>query len=390
MTDTLTRGPLPDLVAILRDEHARSWDVVVPAKNLAMTDDGNVTVTHTATATIPAGFDETGAWPERTETTTEQATMVPTRIGHDDLGQHLEIPGSYYRRMQSEAPPLLAENVNHWLQAGAAKYYVRCLRGAEDQPGVIRCIRSDRFRAIDNLDVTMAVLTGIRATGVDASRLHIDASLTDERMHIRIDCPEITTRLGDLVERYRRPDGTTGHGQVNDLVSAGIEVRNSDVGRGAFAIVPRLKVLVCTNGLTVTKDARRSVHVGGRQDEGVVDWSDETMRRRLAVVESETTDAVRLFLTADYLDKVVGEIRGLSTATLDKPTDTVVEVARKLRYTEVEQQSILDAFVKGGDLTPFGVAQAFTWCAQQADVTRGAEMEDDAWRAMELAGATIR
>ena len=46
------------------------------------------------------------------------------------------------------------------------------------------------------------------------------------------------------------------------MVFAGWVLSNSETGCGAFTITPRLVVHVCRNGMTITKDALRAVHLG--------------------------------------------------------------------------------------------------------------------------------
>ena len=59
------------------------------------------------------------------------------------------------------------------------------------------------------------------------------------------------------------------------MVFAGFVITNSETGCGAFTLTPRLVVQVCRNGMTITRDAIRAVHLGERLDEGVVTWSEQ-------------------------------------------------------------------------------------------------------------------
>ena len=56
------------------------------------------------------------------------------------------------------------------------------------------------------------------------------------------------------------------------MVFAGFVITNSETGCGAFSLTPRLVVQVCRNGMTITRDAMRVVHLGERLDQGVVTW----------------------------------------------------------------------------------------------------------------------
>lgn len=64
--------------------------------------------------------------------------------------------------------------------------------------------------------------------------------------------------------------------------------RNSETGRGAFTLLPRLVVQVCRNGMTIARGAMRAVHLGERLDEGPVTWSGNTQDKTLALRMSNT------------------------------------------------------------------------------------------------------
>lgn len=66
---------------------------------------------------------------------------------HAQLADALAIPRTYYDRLLTASPDLLAENVNHWLHAEPARKLVRTLDGKA------RAFLSDRYRPLDNFDL---------------------------------------------------------------------------------------------------------------------------------------------------------------------------------------------------------------------------------------------
>lgn len=381
-TGELRRADISTLVGVLRDESARRYDVVVPAKGITMGDDGTVAIAQRGDAVI----DETGVSPGAVEI----LNLDPTLVASEQLGERLGIPRAYYRRCEDDKPALLAQNVNAWLSTDERSFYCRTLLADNGRPGVLRSVMSDRYRTIDSLDVTMAVLAGVKEAGVvDLSQLQISADKSIRRLYLRIAAPGITADASDLVHNYTDPI-TGRQGRDFGLVAAGISVRNSDVGEGAFVVAPELTFLVCRNGMTRTTDAIRSVHIGGRQDEGVIDWSEETQRRNLSVITSKTTDAVRTFLSPGYIEGVLAELRGINRAEIADPVAAIEEVTKKLKFSTEEQDLILGAFIHGRDFTPFGVAQAMTNVAQHDSVSadRAADLADQAWSGM-LAAAEL-
>ena len=77
----------------------------------------------------------------------------------------------YLRRLRAEHLDLYDANVNGWLQQQPDRQLlIRTLRGAEaGQDGIARAVLSGRYRFVDNLDVLLAVLDGIRSAGADVA-----------------------------------------------------------------------------------------------------------------------------------------------------------------------------------------------------------------------------
>ena len=172
------------------------------------------------------------------------------------------------------------------------------------------------------------------------------------------------------------------------IVFAGFKITNSEVGNGRFTITPMLTVQICGSGLSITAHALSKVHVGARLDEGVIRWSRETERRALDLVTSQTTDAVESYLNTDYVKAKVTEIEAIAGRPVSDPVKTVELVSKTLSFTPEQRSTILDHFVKGGQLAAGGVMQAVTWAAQtdaDADVAHG--MEAAGLRALQLAAS---
>jgi hypothetical protein len=175
------------------------------------------------------------------------------------IGEKLGIPVAYLRRMAADNVPLLDANVNGWLARDDRRFLVRCLRyDAAGHDGVARAFLSDRYLRIDNLDVLLAALDGIRKAGVAVEVASCD--VTERRMYVRFVSPEIQVMAPQLLRNYRSPfDGRRG----SDLpiISGGFifsnsnsnSNSNSETGFGKYRIAPYLRVEVCKNGQTVDK-----------------------------------------------------------------------------------------------------------------------------------------
>ncbi len=229
----------------------------------------------------------------------------------------------------------------------------------------------------------MAVLEGIRNAGVQVQITQAD--LTDRRMYVKVRAEEINALAPALLEGYRSPF-TGNSGTDNPLVFAGFVISNSEVGQGAFQIVPMVEVQVCRNGMTIKKEAIRAQHLGGKLETGQIDWSADTQEKNLKLVTAMARDTVSTVLSQDWLDAKIAEITAQATVEVTNPDETIKKVTAALRYTETQTADILRMFIKGGQTTTGGVMQAVTASAQnQADADTAADMEADSMEALRLA-----
>lgn len=358
-----------DLAEVLRDQHGRRVDVVAPSSAVRAVS-GRLMVDGTDPIITDEGVTMTAG------------VYTPTAVCDEGIADKLKIPSAYLRRTRVEAPDLYDANVNGWLDRDDRRFLIRGLRG-EDDGGVARAFLSDGYKIIDNLDVLMSALDGVRRAGVP---VNIDGcDLTDRRMYVRVVSEEVRALAPELLHRYRSPF-TGASGADNPVVFAGFVISNSETGCGAFSITPRLVVQVCNNGMTITKDALRNVHLGGRMDEGVIRWSDDTQERNLALVAAKARDAVTTFLDRDYLRRKVNEIEGAAATPIKNPEEAVKVISKQMRYSDERQADILNHFIRGADVTAGGILHAVTSVAQTVqDADAAADMESQAMRAMELA-----
>lgn len=366
----MRNATLQDLAARLQDEHARKLDIVAPASKLSFKN-GVLQVTGAEAELSPDGVTST------------DGSYLPTAVFDEGLAEKLGIPTAYLRRMRNDHVALYDANANGWLERDGRKFLVRAFRG--EGAGVARAFLSDGYKIVDNFDVLTAALTGIKEAGVKVDISKCD--LTDRRMYVKVNAPEVMAMATDLLKNYRSPF-TGEQGKDNPWVSAGFNIRNSEVGNGAFTITPEITVLVCTNGMTMTKDAYRSVHLGAKLNEGVVRWSDATQQKNLELVTSMTADAVRTFLDADYVTAKIAELEQTASAPVEDAAATIKHVSNKLSFSEEASKGILDFFIKGADTTAGGVMHAVTaYCQTVEDADLAHEIQDAGVRAMELAAA---
>jgi len=366
---TARNATIEDLVALLRGQQARKVDVVAPAS--AIRAEGGLLVLD---GTVPQLTGD--------GVTVTAGAYRPTGVCDAGIAEKLGIPAAYLRRMRAERPGLFDANVNGWLAGDDRSFFVRCLRGGDGQTGVARAWLSDGYKPIDHIDTLMAVFDGIRACGQDVT---IDScDLTDRRMYVRVRCEAVQVLAPALLAGYRSPF-TGAAGAENPVVFAGFSVANSETGCGACTVTPRLVAQVCSNGMTITRDAMRVIHLGERMDEGVR-WSGDTQDRQLALVTARARDAVAAFLSPGYAERVVRDLEKKAGHPVTDAARTVEVISGRLRYSEAQQAAVLDHFIKGGDLTAGGIMHAVTSAAQlQDDGDAAWDLENTALEALSLA-----
>lgn len=383
MQTTTRNASLSDLAAMLQDQHARKLDLVVPSSKLAAS--GGALIVEGAEPII----DDDGVTPV-------DGRYVPTVVCDEGVADKLGIPVAYLKRTRETRPDIFDANVNGWLHgdgenvdADPRSFLVRCFRGDDGGDGIARAFLSDRYGIIDDLDVLTALLEGIRESGVETEIVGCD--LTDRRMRIRVAAPAIAELAPDLLRGYRSPF-TGDEGSENPVVFAGFEASNSEVGGGAFSIVPRLVVQVCTNGMKITKDAMREIHLGGRLDEGVIRWTEDTQRKALELVTAKARDAVSTFLDLNYVRTVLLDVEDKASEPIrGDSVQVVTTVCKQLRFSEERTAGVLDHFIRGGQITAGGVMHAVTSFAQTIDdADDAADVEAAGLPALDLALAVAR
>src|SRR5690606_14026538 len=124
------------------------------------------------------------------------------------------------------------ETVRDAIPGDDRSFLVRTFK-TDEGPGIARAFLSDRYSVMDNLDVLMASLDGIREAGVKVDVAGCD--LSERRMYVRLVSPEVQVSAVELLKDYRSPfSGQSGADLP--IISAGLLIQNSEVGNGAFSL----------------------------------------------------------------------------------------------------------------------------------------------------------
>lgn len=326
--------------------------------------------------------------------TTRDGDFEPTLDFDLHLADRLGIPRTYMRRIRHDRPDLYDSNVNGWLHgcqtdgcyghdALNKRFYLRALEPkVAGDPRTARALFSSAYRRIDNLDVLTASLSGINQSGATVTLKSAD--LSDRRMVAKFIAPEITAVAQELLKGYRDPRSYRSAGD-DPIVSAGFRVVNSETGFGAATVTPEITVNVCGNGMALTHLAERSIHVGKRQEIGVVDLSDEALAAELELIKVNVKDTVAAILRPEWLSEQISNLTEKASKPVSDPGHVVERVGKELGFSEEVAEGVLADFIGGGQLTAGGVMNAITSYSQTVESTDLAhELETKAVAAMSL------
>lgn len=287
-------------------------------------------------------------------------------LAHDQIAGRVGIPAKYYDRMRTEAPELLARNVNHWLTENPETRLVRTLDGSA------RAFLSNRYQRIDNNHVAETVLPILLQTaGIEI----VSAEVTERRLYIKA----VTHSVRAEIKSKR----------VGDFVEAGVMIANSEVGLGAVQVTPFFHFLVCTNGMVRNKEGLRAAHVGTRleSDEHIAGvLADDTRATMDRAVLLKVRDVVAAAMDSARFMEAIGRMQQQTGEMMrGDPAKAIEILADDFALNNTERASVLRHLIEGGDLSRYGLMNAVTRTAEDAEgYDRATELETMGGRIVDL------
>lgn len=301
------------------------------------------------------------------------------------VAQHTKVPITLIDTMSSgtlREREAIANLMQVRLREHPAQRTVRTLTNRDTGISYARAFMSDRYRALDNYDLTQAILPIVAE--FKGSLVVESADVTETKLYIKLRYPEMQY---DISQKRK----------VNDIIEAGVIISNSEVGAGALNILPFLLRLICMNGATVNEHASRKAHVGRKQGDDLWDmnsayelFTDQTKALDDAAFFAKVTDTVRGVLSNEKLfEKIVSTFAATQNIKIKGHVEAVVqEVAKKYTLNVDESQNVLKYLIKGGDLTQFGLINAVTRLAKdpkrKMSYDRASELESIGGKIIEL------
>ena len=291
---------------------------------------------------------------------------------HGQLAEHAGIPQAYYDRLLKDAPALWQTNVSHWLNAKPSRHLVRTLDGE------VRAWLSDRYRPLDNEELIEAALPALAEVNAEI----VSAEITDKRLYVKAVDPKL--------RGFIRRDATHEWQRFEDEIVWGVCISNSEIGAGRLSVRTFFVRSVCSNA-AIVESVFGQFHLGSKlSDDGSQDGAqylrDETRRAKDRVLFLELRDVVRGALTETMMRRTLDKLDVAAGLEITGDIPKVVEVtARRWGLTDGERAGVLQHLVRGGDLTAWGLANAVTRVAGEAEsYDRATDLERFGMQVIEL------
>lgn len=331
-------------------------------------------------------------------------------VAHQQLSQRLNIDKRYYDRMVAEAPALLVDNLNYWFQNKPEERLLRMLRPAAYSPDDQRQMQSvgaqlrlrgvlgKGYRTIDDAELVAAIVPTLVERGAMLGEFSID----ERRLHAKFftAAQDIQT----IRARYAKQAGVTvdeliakrGHVMVggkdiafvNEVLSAGVVIRHSEVGFASLGASFVTRILKCLNDY-VADNAIAIRHVGGKHagiaDEDVRFLSDATQLMDNAALLGRVQDSVaaefepaRIYERAEALALAKAEpvARPKDRPLFEFVGNVGLNLGLTNEQTELLKEETQRAIIEEGGETKFAFVQGITAVARQmTDYDRRIDVE---------------
>ena len=234
------------------------------------------------------------------------------------VSSRLKIPFEYLKRCPSY---LQAVNLNHWIETmGEKKLFLRF-----DGPK-LRAMFTTRYRVLDNTAIVEKLLKFSYSEG-----------------------KEVFLNLSDEIMVLNLPDYQRTFGILDDEVTPGMSVVNSEVGNAAFSVQAFFLRLVCTNGLITTDNTTEKIrHIRANALEGLAG--------RISQVGA-------LVATSQEKMECAGHL------TVKDPIATIETFNQRFKLNQPEGDMVKTAWQTEPILTMWGVINAYTRASQESAIS---------------------
>lgn len=299
-----------------------------------------------------------------------------SKTAYSQLLTRMEIPARLAKQMvpKYKVEGAFSDFMTSILRARKDKFMLRYLDGQ------VRAVLSPKYRIIDGADLFFASLNCLKHHDVELW----DCKLTDDRFELFATHRGVGERLvrnndlgggGHKFSKTESPDG--------DLHNAALRISNSDTGCGKSAVSLAVMREVCSNFM-VWGDMLTMVHLGRDLSNESFVLSERTLRKQGELDLHKLADAVSACFSQEKFEGVMEKLRGATEVSVEDNYEEVIQAATgHFGLSRDTEKSILTEFLRAGDNTLFGVAQAATDAAKTLPPEQGALVQGGVSRMIE-------
>lgn len=165
-------------------------------------------------------------------------------------------------------------------------------------------------------------------------------------------------------------------GPKQHLVLPAARISNSETGGGSAVIEPMMIEVACINGMTLMKAMRRN-HLGGPMESADIYESDSTRKKKLEVVLSQMSDAMKQVFDLKNFEENCKKFLGLTEMKIKDVKETAAHLLSAIPGGDGLLEDFLksyEQFTAGVD-TLFDVQRGLTNVAQDLDVSKQTAIE---------------
>jgi hypothetical protein len=305
---------------------------------------------------------------------------------------------------------LAVENLNHWLAKADDVRLLRLLNpitaadrerlGRAGAAMTLRAVLGPTYMPVDNAGLLNFVLPVAAERGMTVAEYHLD----EKKFMVRW-LAAGSVNVNEVIQRVlaRNPQQGAHACNLNEFISFGASLYNSETGHGSYGVDSLVRFLICIN--TAERTERRGRHVGGRQ-EGEEDYlQDDTRRLDNAAIYMKVRDALLAATSDARQEDLALKMAEANNTPIALPPqvpvfDFIENVGQRFELTGAEVEVLKEETVKeqarqGGRLTTWAVSQGITALARRGGETgemafdRKLDLEKLGWDLLEDGAAKL-
>jgi hypothetical protein len=265
----------------------------------------------------------------------------------DQVTDRAGIPGTYVNRLLEKpyGRALIVENLSRIFKEEENKKFL--VRSVNEQ---VRGVLSNSFKRMDSGPIIEAFAGACQKIGA----VPVEGIGGDLRWAVKAILPMVF-----------QPAAKRG---MEEVLAFGVQLSNSDYGKGVLGLNAFCTRLVCTNTATL-EQVMRQVHLGKRLSDDI-EFSEDTYKLDTKTQVSAVKDMVHQILAPDKVNALVGRIGEALEARID-PKQAWQELP-KMGLLKGEIDKIKEVFLDGDvEVLPRGTTQArlsnaVSWFAKTA------------------------